>query len=138
MKMDLSHAEELLGVPLETLAAAITLIEGQSYVELRAKGISCVSEDNATVTAVQLHSFGHERYSRYTGVLPCNLEFMMGRSQVRASLGTPQQSGEATAIPILGVKPAWDAFIIDRLRVHIEYTDTCDSIGMVTLTKHIK
>lgn len=138
MKMDMSRAVELVGVPLETLAAAITLIEGQSYVELRAKGISYVSEDNATVTAVQLHSFGHERYSRYTGVLPGSLEFSMGRSQARVLLGTPQQSGEAIAIPILGVKPPWDAFVIGRFRVHIEYTDAYDSIGMVTLTRHIE
>lgn len=136
--MNLSQAEELIGVPLEALAAPIKSIDAQSYVELRAKGISCVSADNATVTTLQLHGFGHERHSRYTGILPGNLEFSMGRSQVRSSLGTPQQSGEASVIPILGPKPPWDAFVIGRLRVHIEYTDTCNSIGMVTLTENIK
>ena len=98
-------------------------------------GVSCVSADKATVTAVQLHSLGHEGHSQFAGVLPSNLEFSMSRPQVRALLGEPLGHGDAAEIPVLGKKPPWDAFAVGPLRVHVEYHFECGSIQMITLTR---
>lgn len=105
---------------------------------MRDKGLSCVADEHGTVTSVQLHCFAHEGYSRYTGPVPGNLQFSMKKTEVRALLGEPHQSGEATEIPVLGRKPPWDTFLVGNIRVHVEYVDGCKAIQMVSLTKRPK
>lgn len=48
-------------------------------------------------------------------------------------MGEPQISGEATTIPILGEKPAWDKFDVGEFSVHVEYSPKLDKVGLITL-----
>jgi hypothetical protein len=128
-------AEEILGMPLDSLGAPVSVIEDRSYVELLSDGVSCVSTDNRTVTAVQVHNAGHEGYSGYAGALPAKLQLWMGRPQVRALLGEPLKSGETSQVFVLGKMPPWDSFVVARLKVHVQYNFECNAIRMITLTE---
>jgi hypothetical protein len=110
------------------------LIGDQSYVNLPTQGISLVLPDHESVQAVQLHSQGHEGYSGYRGDIPENLSFHMKRSDVRDRLGTPESSGEAREVILLGVKQAWDSFVCGDRRIHVEYLADAIGIQLITIT----
>lgn len=110
------------------------LIGDESYVELLDLGVSMVLPDGETIAAVQLHDENHEGYSRFSGEIPAGISFVMSRQQVRNLLGLPVQSGDGGHVVMLGHRPAWDAYKIDEQRLHIEYSDDNESIGLITVS----
>lgn len=110
------------------------LIGDESYVELLGLGVSMVLPDGETIATVQLHGEGNEGYSRFSGEIPAGISFAMSRDQVRNLLGFPVQSGDGGHVVLLGHRPAWDAYKIDEQRLHIEYSDDNESIGLITVS----
>ncbi|MCW3640077.1 hypothetical protein [Burkholderia cenocepacia] len=141
----MENAEALLGMKYDDLSSAPffsgqlvplrEVVVDQSYVSCQALGVSLVLPDNETVTAVQLHADRHEGFVGYARALPSGLEFRMNRQEARAILGAPQKSGEEKELPLFGKTSAWDSFIVDGLRLHVEYLLGGNGIQLVTLTK---
>lgn len=109
-------------------------IGDESYVELPLIGISMVLPDGETISAVHLHASGHEGYSEFQGELPAGIVFAMSREEARSRLGNPAQCGDGGRVLLLGLRPAWDAFIVDGQRLHLEYTEDNQSIRLVTIS----
>jgi hypothetical protein len=109
-------------------------IGDRSYVSLPSQGVSLVLLDNERVGVIQLHGAGHEGFVQFHGDMPGSLAFGMSRGQVRLLRGTPDRHGEMQAIPVLGDKPAWDSFVIDGVRLHVEYSIKDQLVQVVSLT----
>lgn len=108
-------------------------IEDRSHISVLNKGISFVLGDHVTIGAIQLHSDGHEGFSAYTGSLPNELDFNMGKSDVRAALGEPEKYGEEKEVAIFGKIPAWDRFSRKGFKLHVEYEFGGKKIRMVSV-----
>lgn len=111
------------------------VVVDQSYVSCPALGLSLVLPDNETVAAIQLHADKHEGFAGFADPLPQGLGFHMSRSEVRATLGVPEKSGEEKEVLLLGKKPAWDSFIVGEVRLHVEYLPGSNGIQLITVTK---
>lgn len=109
-------------------------IGDESYLELPSIGISMVLSDDQTISAVHLHASGHEGYSEFQCELPAGIVFAMSREEARTRLGNTAQCGDAGRVPLLGPRPAWDAFIVDGQRLHLEYAGDNQSIRLVTIS----
>jgi hypothetical protein len=141
----MGNIEELLGksyaeLPHVTVLQGVTIppleqIAHKSYVSFLPLGISLVLPDNQTVATVHLHSDQHEGFAGYAAQLPGGISFRMGRSEVRQRLGTPEQSGEETVVPVLGKKAAWDSFRVGGARVHVEYVPGNKAIGLASISR---
>jgi hypothetical protein len=127
---EISTSDILLGISIPDPE----VIDLDSYVEIPAEGVSFVLPRGERVTAVQLYSAGRDGYSEFAGAIPKGLSFSMSREAVRAQIGKPQISGEATTIAILGKKPAWDKFDVGEFSIHVEYSPELDKVGLITLS----
>jgi hypothetical protein len=110
-------------------------IGDESYLELPLLGISMVLPDGETISAVHLHAFGHEGYSEFQGELPAGIVFAMSREAARDRLGNPAQCGDGGRVLLLGPRPAWDAFIVDGQRLHLEYSEDNQSVRLITISE---
>jgi hypothetical protein len=110
-------------------------IEHQSYISMPERGISLFLPDNETVATVQLYSAGSDGFDEYAGKLPEGLRFAMSRSQVRETLGQPDEHGEESEIIFLGKSPPWDVFYRDGLKIHVEYTFGVDAIRLLSVSR---
>jgi hypothetical protein len=110
------------------------LIGDQSYVSLPEYGLSLVLPDHETIAVIQMHSAGREGFSEFQGAVPGKVAFKMSRTEVRSQMGAPSLHGEKQVIPVLGAKPAWDIYVFDGLRMHIEYSQTAESVQLISLT----
>jgi hypothetical protein len=139
-----SHVSELLGRRYADLQFAPVLrgvlvpdrekIVDQSYVSFPDLGISLVLPDDEVVSAVHLYSDQHDGFSGYAGELPNGLSFGMTKDEVRATFGDPDQSGPARDIHPFGMSPAWDSFVSDGRRIHVEYQLEGSGIRLVTIS----
>lgn len=109
-------------------------IGDESYLQLPLLGISMVLPDGETISAVHLHASGHEGYSEFQGELPAGIVFAMSREEARARLGNPAQCGDGGPVLLLGPRPAWDAFIVDGQRLHLEYAEDNQSVRLITIS----
>lgn len=109
-------------------------IGDESYLELPLLGISMVLPDGETISAVHLHASGHEGYSEFQGELPAGIVFAMSREEARDRLGNPAQCGDGGRVLLLGPRPAWDAFIVDGQRLHLEYSEDNQSVRLITIS----
>lgn len=109
-------------------------IGDESYLQLPLLGISVVLPDRETISVVHLHASGHEGYSEFQGELPAGIVFAISREEARARLGNPAQCGDGGRVPLLGPRPAWDAYIVDGQRLHLEYAGDNQSIRLVTIS----
>lgn len=133
----------LLGLPLAELAAdgafgaAPPAVEhdGEATwsVSDRALGLEVASDDGVRIAAVFLHAEGHQGFAAFADPLPGGLAFAMNRAEVRARLGSPIASGEASTLPFLGDYGPWDAFRSEGARLHVQFRRARDEIEMVTL-----
>ncbi|RZF29099.1 hypothetical protein EVC45_14915 [Paraburkholderia sp. UYCP14C] len=141
----MGNIEALLGMryddlPSSPIFAEVTVpprevVIDQSYVSCPELGLSLVLPDNEMVGAVHLHADKHEGFAGFASPLPRGLGFHMSRSEVRATLGVPEKSGEEKEVLLLGKKPAWDSFIVGEVRLHVEYLLGINGIQLITLTK---
>lgn len=109
-------------------------IGDESYLELPLLGISMALPDGETIYAIHLHASGHEGYSEFQGELPGGIVFEMSREEARDHLGNPAQCGDGGRVLLLGSRPAWDAFIVDGQRLHLEYAGDNQSVRLVTIS----
>jgi hypothetical protein len=96
--------------------------------------VSLVLPDSEKVGVIQLHGVGHDGFSQFAGPVPCGIAFAMPRTEIRKRLGKPDLHGEEQSIPVLGVTPAWDSYLLGGVRVHIEYTLQAESVQLISLS----
>lgn len=128
----LSIDNSLLGQPISDVVLASVIpgsvpvieeIEGRVYIDWPTQWLSIQAESQQSlVDAVLFISNGND-YDQYTGALPKDLDFAMGRSTVRSVLGPPTRSGDVQIVPILGQMSAWDSWTLeDGTVLHCEYS----------------
>ena len=134
---------DLLGMRLEDLRASgkfdSTMLSPEEigdrrYVSALRQGVSLVLGECEEVVAVQLHAEGHEGFTQFQSELPRDLQFAMSRDEVRDLLGSPGRSGDKQVLPVLGVVPAWDSYVVEDCQLHIEYDHDEHSIRLVSVT----
>jgi hypothetical protein len=110
------------------------VIEDRAYLVYPAHGIEVALDEAGLIEQVMLHAEGHESHRGYRGPLPEGLSFMMSREEARHRLGTPERSGEAAVLPVLGASPPWDRFLRAGHLAHVRYADeTARAIALTTL-----
>lgn len=88
--------------------------------------MTCDADDRIRAIFIQSSALVHAEL---------NMPPQAGRSEVRASLGAPSRSGEASKDIVLGEYGAWDRYEKERYSLHIEYAPHTDRIKMVTLIR---
>ncbi len=98
------------------------------------KGIT-FTFDTGSNRLLQLDFFskGYQGYGLYSGELPKQLRFDMGKVEVNKILGEPSQHSIAKTLPILGQIPAGDSYDYPTYTLIIRYTGTLREILLVTL-----
>jgi hypothetical protein len=91
-------------------------------------------DDSNVCTCVQFFGAGKDpAYHPYAGELPCGVRFGNSRDNVRTTMGPPVRSSDGGAT-VSGIEHRpWDLFARDGLRVHLEYTEDCNCILMVSV-----
>ncbi|MGN7999952.1 hypothetical protein [Sphingomonas sp. 22176] len=129
-------AEELLGKLPNQLPqlGEITSerVDDRDYLSSIAFGISLVVVDGH-VAAVFIYGGEKDGFARFPFRVPLGLTFDMSRDVVRSHLGSPEESSEAGRVLVLGWKPAWDNFVRDGFKLHVEYSEDLTSVQMFTV-----
>ena len=107
--------------------------DGRWRVAAPALGLAFVAPEDRVVSMVFVYCTPIEGFEPYGGPLPHGLKTAMSRDQVRSLLGRPERSGDASRLPVLGDKPAWDRFVVDESRLHVSYRPGSPGISMLTL-----
>lgn len=108
-------------------------IDGRTYGELRALGISLLFEADR-VSTVQLYGAGNAVYAKFAGALPARLRFDMSRGDVRRTLGRPVGSAEPRHVHHFGRAQACDRFDHRGLSIHVQYGHGEKAIQLVSLS----
>lgn len=108
-------------------------LDGHWHVTAPALGLAFVARDDQVVSSVFVYCSPVEGFEPYAGPLPHGLTAAMSRDQVRSVLGPPERSGEASRLPVLGDRPAWDRFVVAEGRLHVSYRLGSAGISMLTL-----
>jgi hypothetical protein len=116
---DLSLSARLsrIGVKPKKMTEVETRI---TYLEYEPLGFSVLLEAGRLRA---IHLFLSGRYVLFAGALPKELSRTSTRSEVRATMGTPERTGEA---------PRWDRFVFGPCLVHFQYSDD-DRVWLVTV-----
>lgn len=98
------------------------------------KGITFTFDlETGRLKQIDFFSKGYQGYGLYSGELPKQLRFDMGKEEVNKILGEPSQHSIAKTLPILGQIPAGDSYDYSSCRLIIRYSDTLENILLVTL-----
>ncbi len=108
-------------------------LDGRWHVAAPALGLAFVALEDRVVSSVFVYCEPIEGFEPYAGPLPHGLTAAMGRDRVRSVLGPPERSGEASRLPVLGDRPAWDRFVVAEGRLHVSYRLGSPGISMLTL-----
>ena len=108
-------------------------LDGRWHVAAPAPGLAFVAPEDRVVSSVFVYCSPIQRFTPYAGPLPHGLTAPMGRDEVRSLLGPSERSGEASRLPVLGDKPAWDRFVVEEGRLHVSYRLGSPGISMLTL-----
>jgi hypothetical protein len=132
----MTDVEDLLGKPLsevtQFVGGTLEQIGDRGYLNATETGLSFVIDDNRAI-AVHLYGGEKEGFKRFPFSLPLGVTFDMSRESLRSHLGTPEESRDAGQRLMLGVKPAWDRFIGDRIKLRAEYSKDLNSVQMFTV-----
>jgi len=128
--------EDSLGKPLSEIGeyprAMLEQIGDRSYLSAIEIGLSFVIDDERVIAA-HLYGGGKEGFKRFPFRLPLGVAFEMSREGLRTHLGIPEQSRDAGQTLMLGMKPAWDRFIGDGIKLRAEYSEDLNSVQMFTV-----
>ncbi len=98
----------------------------------KSAGMEFSVRKHCRITAVFLHSEGHEGFREYQGRLPGGIVFANSRKVVRQKLGEPSASRACKVV--LGMKvPTCDRYDFGTYSLHISYAEGDTSIVLVTL-----
>jgi hypothetical protein len=107
--------------------------EGRTHVDAPAIGIGFVDHGDGLVGTIHVHCDATESMDRFAGELPQGLSRTMSQVEVRRLLGEPESSGAGLTLPVLGVMPPWDRFIVGERVVHVSYRADEPGLSLVTL-----
>lgn len=113
--------------------AKTDVVEHVACLGIRAAGVSVTATLEGHVEAIHLYSEGFKKHREFGGVLPHGISFQNGREEIRANLGIPALSGGGDVVPVLGAIPLWDRFKMSGYDLHVQYTDDCLGVSLVTL-----
>ena len=87
--------------------------------------------------SLQLYSGNKDDYAKFQGPIPHGLSFSMSRTQARAALGDPSQSGGGEPEEFGLEVNEWDLWEIDNYVVHLEYDQKLKSILMISFSSKL-
>jgi hypothetical protein len=105
----------------------------RSYRSLDA-GVEIAADAHGTITTVFLHFHGDDGFASYRGEIPGG-GAVPRRAALWASLGRPDESGEAYREPFLGDYGPWDRWVLPGLVLHAQYALDGDRLHRITLTR---
>lgn len=118
-----------------TLSSEPDLDEGEasrSYLSSRPNGYLLELRGGRLLTLF-VFTIPTDGYQAFRGPLITGISAGSKRQDIRRVLGSPEKSGEAKAIPILGRKGAWDRYAHDGLYLHFEFTDPDEHLRQITV-----
>jgi hypothetical protein len=124
------------GSPLVTSlgeSAVEQTIADRVYIEFPRSGLSFVSMLDRRITTIQFYGGSRDGYRQFSNHMPFGLHFRHSRETVHRIFGRPDESGGGGSIPHLGVAPKWDRYDKSDYRLHLQYSDECDSITLLSL-----
>jgi hypothetical protein len=124
------------GSPLITSlgeSAVEQTIADRVYIEFPRSGLSFVSMLDRRITTIQFYGESRDGYRQFSKDMPFGLHFRCSREIVHRILGRTDESGGGDFIQYLGVTPKWDRYDKSVYRLHLQYSDECDSITLLSL-----
>lgn len=107
----------------------------RNYYTFAEEGLDIVFDDGVA-TAVHMYGAAAEEHAvcPYIGPLPHGLSFADSRNSVLAKLGQPAKShpGRDDPRPGIRIRP-WVKFNFDTYALHVQFTQDCSRIELVTL-----
>lgn len=97
-------------------------------------GIDIIIREDKTVKAIHLYSGSDGNTSRFSDVLPFNLDFTSSRMEVVKKLGNPIMSSIGGVSFLYEETPQWDKFKVDKLFFHFQYGKISNEIDLVTMS----
>lgn len=110
-----------------------TRTEDRIYVEFRRLGVSFTCTSDRVVTAIHVYGGGFEGFPRFRGSLPEGISLSNSQDEIRRILGTPELSGKADLIPVLGKMNPWDRYRRETYLLHFQFSSDCRNVEMLTL-----
>jgi hypothetical protein len=104
---------------------------GRTNYVFRQHGVDLVCDALGHVTTIFLHCSADRRFRPELVDLP----FGWPRAQVRAALGSPARSGEASTDPLLGEYGPWDRFTLDEFDLHVHFIPSGQAIELLAFLR---
>ena len=103
------------------------------YIEQPDRGLAILVDWSDTCRCVQFFAADNNPcYQEYAGSLPNGLTFKSSRAEVRDVMdGLTEHRDRSGSFAQLKIRP-WDWFNYAGMKVHFEYSDSCDRIRMVS------
>lgn len=104
------------------------------HIECPSRGLAMMIDASDVCCCVQCFGAGKDpSYCEFAGDLPGAVRFRNSRNDARAIMGPLVRSSDGGAT-VSGIEHRpWDLFTRDGLRVHLEYTNGCNRILMVSV-----
>jgi hypothetical protein len=103
------------------------LPQKEIWYEFEGRGVEVIGDETDHIRTIFLHRGDGEALSE--------IAFSLSRQAVMDRFGSPEVSGNAVRIPVLGDKGAWDRFRLPSDSIHIQYRLDRDEIDMITLMR---
>ena len=100
----------------------------------RDTGLEIATDAHGTVTTVFLHFHGDDGFASFAGDIPGAPGSDPRRDSLHATLGHPDESGDASRDPYLGDFGPWDRWRRPGFTLHAQYALDGESLHRVTLT----
>jgi hypothetical protein len=92
-----------------------------------------LQHDGERVNTVFIYVRPKDGFLAYADTLPAGIDRNSARMMIRSLYGTPERSGEAMTLAVLGRRGPWDRFKVNSNFVHFEFAEPDGGIAMITL-----
>jgi hypothetical protein len=96
-------------------------------------GIDIILREDLTIKAIHFYSGISDDTAQFIGELPFNVTFSFSQQETRKLLGNPQASGGGGKSVISGTIPFWDRYVFGYWVLHFQFTNSLDSIELITI-----
>ena len=108
-------------------------LAGRTHVDARQLGLGFVHEADGRINTTFLYAENFQSASECVLELPFGLEFGLTRAEVREVMGSPVESGGGSTSQGCERAKEWDAYLVDEVRIHFEFSLDDSGIDLVTL-----
>lgn len=113
----------------ENVDVVLFRLAGRTHISAKQLGLAFSHEADGRISTAFLFADGVQGASECVLELPLGMQFGMGRDEVRAAVGVPV----ASASDGTGHAMGWDAYLVDGVRIHFEFSQGGAGIELVTL-----